>query len=181
MPFAPFFIARWSSTEGTRLRKDWGSKGIWPCCLRPCLQCGRDVAEQRGVRTSGAEGDAHAACRFDDAGADLDERQAQRIELSFGQRFGFGDGVPHREHKPVGGGVQDQPHLIGSGRAAGGAVAFELGFVQLDEVLGLPALAVELCIKPFRGTGFDAGHHVTDVQFQRRRLDAGGDAAFDGP
>jgi len=128
-----------------------------------------------------AKSDANAAWRFGDAGADLNERQAQRIELSFGQGFGFGDGVSHREHKPVGGGVQDQPHLIGAWRAARGAVAFELGFVQLDEVFGLAARAVELGVKLLGHAGFEAGHDVANVQAQRGRLDAGGHAAFDRP
>lgn len=41
------------------------------------------------------------------------------------------DGVPHGEHQP-GGGVQDEPHPVGGGVPATGAVGNELAFVQLD-------------------------------------------------
>ena len=54
-----------------------------------------------------------------------------------------GDGVAHGEHQPIGGGVQDEPHLVGERAAAAGAVGGELGLVQLDQVLGLAAGAVE--------------------------------------
>ena len=43
---------------------------------------------------------------------------------------------------------QVQPHLIGQRRAATGAVGGKLGFVQLDQVLGLAARAVETLIRP---------------------------------
>ena len=46
-------------------------------------------------------------------------------------------------HQPVGSGVEDEPHLVGVGRAAGGPVTFELGLVQLDQILGLAARAIE--------------------------------------
>lgn len=42
--------------------------------------------------------------------------------------------------------MQDQARLIGIGRAARGAVTGELGLVQLDQVLGLPARTVERVI-----------------------------------
>ena len=35
------------------------------------------AAEQIGFRASGCEGEAHAACGFDDAGGDFDQTQTQ--------------------------------------------------------------------------------------------------------
>ena len=43
----------------------------------------------------------------------------------------------------VGGGVQDQAHLVGQRTATAGTVGGELGLVKFDQVLGLAAGAVE--------------------------------------
>jgi hypothetical protein len=45
--------------------------------------------------------------------------------------------------QPIGGGVQDQPHLIGPRVAARRAIGGELCLVQLDEVLRLAAATVD--------------------------------------
>ena len=50
------------------------------------------------------------------------------------------------QKQPVGGGVQNEAELIGKRRAAAGAVRSRLRFVLLDQILGLPAPAVERCI-----------------------------------
>ena len=77
--------------------------------------------------------------------------------------------------------MQDEPHLVGGRGPAAGAVRGELGLVQLDQVLGLAALAVELGVEPLGRAGRDVGHHVADVEAQAGGLDAGGDAALPGP
>ena len=59
-------------------------------------------------------------------------------------------GVAHHQQQPVGGGVQHEAHLIGERRAATGAIRGKLGLVQLDQVLGLAALAIQSIVEPFR-------------------------------
>ena len=58
------------------------------------------------------------------------------------------DGVAHGEDEPIGGGVEDKADLVGERRAAAGAVGGELGLVQLDQVLGLSACAIETVVDP---------------------------------
>jgi len=48
-------------------------------------------------------------------------------------------------HQPECGGVQDEAHLVGIGRAARGAVAGELALVQLDQVLGAAPRTIQPC------------------------------------
>ena len=64
---------------------------------------------------------------------------------------------------------------------AAGAVGGELGLVQLDQVLGLAAGAIEVGIKPFGRPARDVGDDVADVETEPRRLDAGYDAALSRP
>ena len=61
-----------------------------------------------------------------------------------------GNGVADSEHQPIGAGVQDEAHLIGDWRATRCAIGGKLRFVQLDQVLGLTARAIEAVVKPFR-------------------------------
>ena len=48
------------------------------------------------------------------------------------------------EHQPIGGGVQHEADLVGEWRAAGRAIGGQLCLVQLDQVLGLSARAIEV-------------------------------------
>ena len=75
------------------------------------LQAVGDHAEQRGLGAAGGKRDAHPCGGLGDAGGDLE--QAQRGELGGGERLRPGDGVAHRQHQPVGGGVQHEAHLVG--------------------------------------------------------------------
>ena len=59
-------------------------------------------------------------------GAELEQPQAKGRELGFGERVRLGDGIAHGQHEPIGGGVQDEPHLVGERRTAAGAVGGEL-------------------------------------------------------
>ena len=115
---------------------------------------------------------------FADAGADLEDPEAQGDELGLGQGVGLGDGIADGEHQPVDRGVEYQPHLIGQGRAAGGSVALELGLVQFDEVLGLAAGAVELGVDVLRAGGLKRGDDVADIEAQGCGLDTGDDATL---
>ena len=104
----------------------------------------RQVAEEDGVGAGAGEGDAHPAGGLGDAGGDLQEPEPDRREFGLGESMCLGNGVAHGEDQPVGGGVQDEPHLVGSGSPAAGAVGGELGLVQLDQVLGLAAGAIKV-------------------------------------
>ena len=66
-----------------------------------------------------------------------------RGELGVPQRIPTRDRGAQVEQQPVGAGVQDEPHLVGQRRAATGAIGRELRLVLLDQVLGLPAGAVD--------------------------------------
>src|SRR6516164_9666310 len=99
---------------------------------------------------------------FDHARADLDQALSYRCELSLGQRAGLGDGGAHAMHKPERGGVQNKPHLIGGRVMARHAVREELRLVQFDQVLHLPALAIDVLVKMLR-RAFERGDDITDV------------------
>ena len=60
------------------------------------------------------------------------------------KRHPAGHGIAQGEHQPVGRGVQDEAELVGERALAGGPVGGELALVQLDEVLGLAAGAVDI-------------------------------------
>ena len=74
--------------------------------------------------------DATRALRYPAGHADAGLEEPHR-------RHGFAESP----HQPVCSGVEDEPHLVGVGRATGGPVALELGLVQLDQILGLAARA----------------------------------------
>ena len=97
------------------------------------------MAEEDGVRAGAGEGDAHPAGGLGDAGGDLQEPEPDRRELGLGESMCLGNGIAHGEDQPIGGGVKDEPHLVGGGGSAAGAVGGELGLVQLEQVLGLAA------------------------------------------
>ena len=107
----------------------------------------RQQAEQGGVRTGRSEVDADAGGRLDDAGADLEQARPEGRELGPGERHPAGHGIAEGEHQPVGRGVQDEAELVGERALAGGAVRRELALVQLDEVLGLAAGAVDIFVE----------------------------------
>jgi hypothetical protein len=52
--------------------------------------------------------------------------------------------------RPEGGGVEGEPHLIGGRTVTRHAIRRQLGLVQLDQVLHLPALAIDVLIKVLR-------------------------------
>ena len=139
------------------------------------------TAEQIGFGTSGGEGEAHAAGSLDDAGGDLDQAQAQCRELGPRQVARRGNGVADSEHQPIGAGVQDEAHLIGDWRATRCAIGGKLRFVQLDQVLGLTARAIEAVVKPFRRAVREIGDDEADVEAEPRRLDAGDGAPLSVP
>ena len=104
-------------------------------------------AEQGGVGKGRSEVDADARGPLDDAGADLEQAFPEGRELGPGERHPAGHGIAQGEHQPVGRGVQDEAELVGERALAGGPVGGELALVQLDEVLGLAAGAVDVFIE----------------------------------
>ena len=141
------------------------------------LEADGDAAKQCVVRACCSKGDADACGGLGDACGDLEEARAQGGELGVGERMRLVDGVAHRQHQPVGGGMQHETHLIGECRATTGPIGGKLALVQLDQVLGLAARAVERVLEPLRAAAVQVGHHVADVQ----SLGAGFDACHHAP
>ena len=71
------------------------------------------------------------------------KRRSRRVgKLGSGECVRFGDCVSDGEDQPIRGGMQDQAHLFGERTAAAGAIGDELGLVQLNQVFGLAAGAI---------------------------------------
>ena len=106
-----------------------GADAVLASRSRACRLWGSgQISEPSSLRTGGGERELDAACGLDDARADLQQLFAQGRELGDGERMGLGDGVA--QHHPIGGGVQNEPHLIGERRAAGGSIRRQLALVQ---------------------------------------------------
>ena len=89
---------------------------------------------------------------FDDAGGDLDEAKAQRVELSDAPHRAFWHRDAKAPHQPVGAGVEKKAQLIGrrqrkGGLRAGRTIRRQMGFEGFDVVLGLAASAVGVLVK----------------------------------
>ena len=82
--------------------------------------------------------------------------------------------------QPVGGGVDQEPELVGRRTAAGGAIRGEVQFVGLDQILGLAACTVDFVVKPARRAG-DVGDDEAAVGAFRRGLDPGDHLSLDMP
>jgi hypothetical protein len=143
---------------------------------RPAARLGRDAPqltgrpheaerygpEQRRFRAAGRQVDANARGVLDHASADLDQALSDRCELGAGERARPRDRGAHAVHQPERGGVENEPHLIGRRAVARHAVGGELRLVQLDQVLHLPALAIDVLVKVLR-RAFERGDDVADV------------------
>ena len=137
-----------------------------PANKRKIAASGQAVGNQTRMRL---------AC-LDHAGSNLDQPQSQRHELRRSPSGMLGRGGAHCVQQPISGGMENEPELIGAWAAARGPVRGELGLVQLDEVLGLAARAVDRLVEmPGRafercddiariealGSGFETGHDAT--------------------
>ena len=85
---------------------------------------------------------------FDDAGGDLDQAQAQRVELCDAPHRALRHRHAKAPHDPIGARVQEQPQLVGGGLRARRAVGRQVGLPGFDMVLGLAAPAVHVLIEP---------------------------------
>ncbi len=68
--------------------------------------------------------------------------------------------------------MEEQPHLVGIGRAARSAIALQLSLVQLDEVLGLATGAVERVLDVFGAASLERGNDEADIEAEQSGLDA---------
>ena len=93
------------------------------------LEADGDAAKQCVVRACCGKGDADACGGLGDACGDFEEAHSQGGELGVGERMRLGDGVAHRQHQPVGGGMQHETHLIGECRATTGPIGGKLALV----------------------------------------------------
>jgi hypothetical protein len=87
-------------TFSTRLRDETGDRR-GPGRLRTEREERARQAEI-GFRAGGRKGEADAPRGLDDSGGDFQDARPQRCELSGGQFAGFGNGVTHGEHQPIG-------------------------------------------------------------------------------
>ena len=76
--------------------------------------------------------------------------------------------------------MQDEAELVGDRALAGGPVRGELALVQLDEVLGLAAGAVNIFIE-MAGVSAERGDDVAGVEAARACLQPGRRPVFGGP
>src|SRR5260370_7516651 len=76
--------------------------------------------------------------------------------------------------------MENEPELIGAGAAARGPVRGELGLVQLDEVLGLAARAVDRLIEML-SRAFERRDDIARIEASGGGLETRHDAARRGP
>ena len=84
---------------------------------------------------------------LDDASSDIDEPQAQRIELRDAPHRAPGHRHAQTPHEPICACVQEQPELVGRGLGARGAVGRQMRLPGLDMVFRLAAPAVDILVK----------------------------------
>src|ERR1700751_4491524 len=97
------------------------------------LEADGDASEQCSVRAGCGEGDANTCGGFGDPCCELEQAHPQGRELGGGERMQLRNSVAHRQHQPVGSGVQYKTHLIGECRTTTGAVGGKLALVKLDQ------------------------------------------------
>ena len=135
------------------------------------------AADQVGFGTCRGER-ANAARGLDDTGGDFQEPKTQRRELGRGQFPDFGNGVAHGQRQPISGRMEHETDLVGVRRTATGAIGGELCLMQLDQILGLAARAIQAVVDPLGRADIEAGDDETDVEAELRRLNTGDGAPF---
>ena len=122
------FSARQTQVRDLRWRVGFLSGGVsWKVVVRAgevasasrrrgAHQSAGERDEQASLRTGSSERDAHAGCGFDNARADFQEAQTDRVEFGLSESVCGRNGVAHTEHQPISGGVQNQAELIGARR-----------------------------------------------------------------
>ena len=136
------------------------------------------MVDEASIRASSSEGEPDPGSGFYDAAAELQEAQSQGGKLGSGENVRFGDCVADGEDQPIRGGMQDQAHLVGERTAAAGAIRGELSLVQLDQILGLAAGAINRLVNMLGRSGLDTGDDEADIEPPRCGLDPGAGATF---
>ncbi|MEY9387592.1 hypothetical protein ABIF93_005849 [Bradyrhizobium japonicum] len=163
----------------TRLRDGLGERGRTPRRSRTeRQQRAGQAADQVGFGTCRGKRKANAARGLDDTGGDFQEPKTQRRELGSGQFPGFGNGVAHGQHQPISGRMEHETDLVGERRTAAGAIGGELRLMQLDQILGLAARAIQAVVDPLGRADIEAGDDEADVEAEHRRLNTGDSAPF---
>ena len=75
-------------------------------------------AQDRLIRAGGGQADPDALLEFIDAGGDLDQAQADRVELYGAPGRALGQGRLERPEQPIRRGMQEQAELVGRRLAA---------------------------------------------------------------
>ena len=127
------------------------------------------------IGVAGRQRDLDAGGHLGDAGGDLEQRDADGVELGIAPERQLRRQATQRQHQPVGGGVDHQAELVGGRLGAGRAIRREVQLVGFDQVLGLSARAVDLLIEMLGGAG-EIGDDEAGVGALRSGLDAGDDA-----
>jgi hypothetical protein len=132
-------------------------------------------------RTRCRQMNADHRLHLDDARGDLDEAQAQRVELGDAPHRMPGHRHAQAPHDPVGARVQEQPHLVGRGLRARGAVRRQMRFPGLDVIFGLAAPAVNILIEHTGIALLEIGDNEACVGSVRAHLDTGDDTLDAAP
>jgi hypothetical protein len=74
--------------------------------------------------------------------------------------------------------MEHETDLVGVRRTATGAIGGELCLMQLDQILGLAARAIQAVVDPLGRADIEAGDDETDVEAELRRLNTGDGAPF---
>ena len=132
-------------------------------------------------RTGCRQADDDFGLQLGDAGGDLQEPETQGVELRHPPGRALRHQRPQTPHQPIGGGVQEQPHLVGAGPTAGGPVGCQVGLPGLDMIFRVAAPTVGPLIKLFGWAAGQAGDNEPCVHALRPGLDPGDDALGAGP
>lgn len=85
------------------------------------------------------------------------------------------DGLGERGTRP---GMENEADLIGKRRTAAGAIGGKLCLMQLDQILGLAARAIQAVVDPLGRADIEAGDDEADVEAEHRRLNTADGAPF---
>jgi hypothetical protein len=118
---------------------------------------------------------------FDDARGELDETQAQRVELRDAPHRALRHQCAEAPQEPIGAGVEEQAKLIGDGRGAGGSVGGQMRLPRLDVVFHNAAAAIDVLVESASVAAGQVGDDEARVGSVGAGLDAGDDALDPAP
>lgn len=112
------------------------------------------------------------ACHLVNRGGDLDEFEAQRVELHDAPHRALGHGPAQPPHHPVGAGMQKQPEQICRRLRTGGSVGGQMCFPRIDVVFRLTAPTIDILIKRVGVAAVQIGDDEARVGSIRANFDA---------